>query len=128
MRLESIAQLAREKRIHDALQGIDEAISAYADNPSLWIMRGDLIQLVDSAPLGSLTEAERSYHRALELDPDNLEAIESLAHYYDAVGADPAKAKEFAAKYIGVSGKKCAEMSAILSEASWIPSHAPHHR
>lgn len=52
----------------------------------LWILFGDAIQLSDRHD--SLEEVERSYRRALELDPSSADAHESLGHYLFAVKAD----------------------------------------
>ena len=66
------------------------------DCPSIWILRGDLIQLAESADTPPLEEAAVSYKKALEIDPNNLEALESLAHFYDAVVSEPANARQYA--------------------------------
>ncbi|MEM6782193.1 MAG: hypothetical protein AAF624_00470 [Bacteroidota bacterium] len=55
-----------------------------------------MIQFLDdeNAPY-ELADAEWSYKQALALDPQCIEALEELGHFYDAVMADPVRARPF---------------------------------
>ena len=64
----------------------DEALRQFPESTRLWCLRGDLIQLSDDVGDGrELADAQRSYARALEIDPECVEAHESLGHFFDAV-------------------------------------------
>ena len=73
-----------------------------APSAELWILRGDAIQLCDDEEAYDLEEAGASYERALELEPNNAEAFESLAHYTFSVLDDPAKSVELFRKAISL--------------------------
>jgi hypothetical protein len=77
-----------------------------------------LIQLFDSLDGPPLKEAAKSYSQALKLNPNNLEAIEGLAHFYDAVDPKPSRAKRYAAMYIEKAGQGLSGMNQILTEES----------
>lgn len=83
-----------------ALSELNALLTSECNCPSFWVMRGDLIQLGENASTPPLTEAAASYKKALELDPNDLEAIESLAHFFDAVISQPTDAKQYARAYI----------------------------
>jgi len=95
-------------------QLVEESVAVEQTNPYLWNLRGDIIQLLDIPDGPPLSEVERSYLKALEIDPEGLESIESLAHYYDAVSADVEQSKKYAALYLRKTSKSCAAMEAIL--------------
>ena len=86
-----IKKLYREQRYDEALAEVLVQLEANCESPTLWVLRGNLIQLADNNPF-PLEDAERSYLKALEIDPGHLEAMEDLAHFYQAVIVDPAKA------------------------------------
>lgn len=67
---------------------LDEIERELQRHPSaeLWILLGDAIQLSDRHE--SLEDVERSYRRALELDPGSADAYESLGHFIFAVKSD----------------------------------------
>ena len=72
----------------------DEALRQYPESTRLWCLRGDLIQLSDDVDDGrELTDAQRSYERALEIDPECVEAHESLGHFFDAVEPDAERSR-----------------------------------
>ena len=64
---------------------------------------------------GTPEDAERLILRALELDPECLEALEEAAHFYYAVDEQIPKAKLYARKWKERAGKVSAEMDEILS-------------
>ena len=78
------------------LDAVDEALRQHPDSTRLWCLRGDLIQLSDDVDDGrELADAQRSYERALQIDPECLEAVEELGHFLDAVMDDPKSARPY---------------------------------
>ncbi|MFZ0415129.1 MAG: hypothetical protein WA766_07125 [Candidatus Acidiferrales bacterium] len=111
-----IQRLWSARQFDDVLTTIDKLLVECPDCPSLLVSRGVVIQLLDHREGPALNEAERSFLRALEVAPDNVSAIEELAHYYDAVVNDPAKAKHFAREYLSRVQPVIEEMRTILRE------------
>jgi hypothetical protein len=72
---------------------IEEALSVYPDSPSLWCMRGDLIQLGPEDSPYSLEDALRSYEKALTINPVFAEAHESIGYYSDVIDGDLVRAE-----------------------------------
>ena len=64
-----------------------------------------------------LVEVEKCILRALELDPEHLEALEEAAHFYD-LQLDPGKAVMYAERYIQLAGKVVDDMKAIIEAAN----------
>lgn len=111
-----IHELFAARQFDEALTKIDKLLSQCPDCPSLLVSRGIVIQLVDHREGPALSEAERSFLRALEVSPDNVNAIEELAHYYGAVADDSDKAKHFAREYLSRVEPVIQEMRALLGE------------
>jgi len=80
----------------DALREVEVDLKSKDDCPYLWLLRGNLVQLSQEPPHLRLEEAENSYIRSLALDPDYIEAMESLAHLYDIVIPDKKRACDYA--------------------------------
>jgi tetratricopeptide (TPR) repeat protein len=70
-------------------------VRAFPDSPKLWCMRGDLIQLASESCPHSLDDARACYQRATEIDPQFIEAWESLGHFHNAVLDDETTAQRF---------------------------------
>jgi Flp pilus assembly protein TadD len=100
MRLNQIRNLASEHKFREALSQLEELLDEAQECPYLWTFRGALILLLESEDGPTPSEAVRSYVRALELDPGNLEALEGLAHYYDVIDRRPEDAKKYANAYL----------------------------
>jgi hypothetical protein len=83
----------------------------------LWVTRARLLMLEDEPLSGSLSDVERCILKALDLAPDNLDAIEEAAHYYDVVVPDRRKAVVYAKRYIGLSRKVVSDMQAIIENS-----------
>ncbi len=83
---------------------------ALEDRPSaeLWILRGDAIQLSDAGTY-TLDDAERSYERAIELEPLLPEPYESLGYFHYAVTEDVATAKMSFERAISLGGGESAK-------------------
>ena len=73
----------------------DEAVQSFPQSPRLWCMRGDVIQLGPECCPHSLDDARACYQRATEIDPQFVEAWESLGHFHNAVLDDEATAQKF---------------------------------
>jgi hypothetical protein len=79
----------------------------------LWVMKARLLMLGDSA---TLAQVEKCILKALSLSPNNLEAIEEAAHYYDVMKFDRRKAVKYAKRYVQLAGKVVSDMQAILDD------------
>lgn len=103
-------ETAREK-----LRAVEERLSVHPDCPHLLVRKAILIQ-VQSEPIGvpGLDEAERCLLAAYAHDDKFLEAIEELAHFYDAVCPDATKARMYAARYIALATPVIRDLTAIL--------------
>ncbi|MBB5035182.1 tetratricopeptide repeat protein [Prosthecobacter vanneervenii] len=73
----------------------DEAVREFPDSPKLWCMRGDLIQLASESCPHSLDDVLACYQRATEIDPQFVEAWESMGHFHSAVLDDEHTAQRF---------------------------------
>jgi Tfp pilus assembly protein PilF len=107
----------KAEKYERALKKIEGAIASHKECPYLWLLRGDLIQLLQTLDGPPLKAAASSYSKALKLNPNNLEAIESLAHFYDAVVPAPVKAKRYARIYIETVKQSLCEMERIVVDA-----------
>ncbi len=94
MGIENIRKLHQEQRFGDALVEVETQLHSYQENAHLWVLRGNLMQLSEMPPGFTLDEVEKSYLTALELEPDSVEAMEELAHFYYAVIDDRPKAQK----------------------------------
>ena len=93
------------------IEALEKAIEETPNNPMLWCKRGDLIQLLDEASERyTLEEAEISYQKAIEINPINEEAYESLGHFYDCVLDDPRKAIEYFQRAIELGAGESAQL------------------
>ena len=85
------------------LARIEAAIRTEPKNADLWVLRGDAIQQSDELT-NPLTEVERSYRKAIEIDPSSADAHESLGHFWFAVMNDATKAKPFFERAVALGG------------------------
>lgn len=115
--LRTIRLLYRSERFEEALALVDKALDQHSVADQLWVIRGDLIQLLDREDGPPLKEAACCYRMALRLNPKSLEAIESLAHFYDAVDPNSLKAKRYAQMYIQTVKIKIKAMEDVVSDA-----------
>ncbi len=77
--------------------------------------RAQRLQLAEDG--GALSEVEDCLTRAINLDPDNIEALQEIAHLYDAVIPDAEKAKRYAARCREQAMKIITQMDSILADA-----------
>jgi Flp pilus assembly protein TadD len=118
MSLKKIKSLCRARQFEKALTGLEKLLTRHKEWPHLWNLRGDLIQLIgtqDGPPLG---EAAKSYKTALRLNPNDLETLANLAHFYDAVEPKPVTAKRYAEAYIVIAKQGLAEMERIIANGA----------
>ena len=116
MSLREIRLLMGTKKFEQALAALERLLKRHSECADLWILRGDLIQLLDAEDGPPLNEAAASYSKALRLNPNCLETIEGLAHYYDAVDHNPIKARRYAERYIQRATKSISEMERIIAD------------
>ncbi len=97
------AQFAGEEPPGRAALGMVEGgLQSFPKSTQLWILRGDLIQLSDDDVSYCLDDALASYQKALECDPGNGQAYESIGHLLDEVMDEPAKAEPYFRKAIAL--------------------------
>ena len=116
MKLKAIKKLVKEEKYALALARLESLLMHQQECPYLWTLRGDLIQLYETQDGPPLKEAAISYRKALRLDPHDLYAIKSLAHFYDAVEPKPATAKRYAEAYIAKAKCGLAEMERVIAD------------
>ena len=98
-----------------ALSRAEASLSLVPDCPYHLVNRAIAIQLLDREDGPSLEDALRSLERAHELDPGHIEALQELAHFFDAVAPDETKATHFARLCLEQVQKVSDEMSEILT-------------
>ena len=98
-----------EKATAAALDMLEEGLKRFPTSARLWILRGDLIQLGDVDLRYRPDDALASYRKALEHEPDNVEAYESIGRFLDAVQDNPAEAEFYLRKAIELGGGRSAQ-------------------
>jgi len=116
MKLAEIRNVAAAGNFGEALTQVEALLTSLEECPCLWNYRGVLILLDESDNPPPLEEAAKSFSRALELDPKNLEALEELAHYYDAIDSQPDMARKYASEYVENVKPVIDAMERILAE------------
>lgn len=101
----------RDEVTVEMLELIEQVVVEHPLSPRLWCLRGDMIQIGPDETAHSLDDARGSYERALEIDPDNAEALESLGHYFDAINSKPDIAESYFLKSIDHGAGKNAFVS-----------------
>ncbi len=96
MSLKKVHELYKGQKYNEALCVLELSLKGASDCPYLWLLRGHLVQLSTEPQSLTLKDAEISYLRALEIDPDYVEALESLAHFHDVVIPTKVRAREYA--------------------------------
>jgi hypothetical protein len=107
-----------DQTVRETLRLIEEAVAAHPKCPVLLVKKAILIQTqddLDGTP--TLDDAERCLLEAHALDDKYLDALEELAHFYDAVNVDRAKARSFAEQYIGLVSPVLRDMTEIRDGA-----------
>ena len=78
--------------MEELLGVINNAIEQYADEPKLWIMKGDLIQYANLYEGDKKDEVMSCFRQALEIDSTNAEAWCEIGFLYDVSYEDFEKA------------------------------------
>lgn len=74
---------------------INVAVAEHIKSERLWIMRGDLYQLINFDESSPVEESLRCYNKAIEINPRSYEAYFEKASFIDTVLAKPRKAKQY---------------------------------
>jgi len=82
----------------------------------LWVTRARLLMLEDEPLTGSLNDVERCIITALALAPENLEALEEAAHFYDIMAPNRRKAVMHAKRYIQLARRVVSDMQALIEK------------
>lgn len=91
------------------------------DCANTWVKLAVLIMIDDHPEQhehSGIESAERCILRALEINPDHLEALEEAAYFYDVMVPDRAKAVMYAQRYIDIAGKVLEELQAIVDNSN----------
>lgn len=114
-----IVSLAKHEKYNDALKELIKAERTLSNTnyPDFFVLKGVLIQLSDVNDY-NLADVEKNYLKALKLDPENINALEELYHFYDAVMDDETKAKKYMKKLDDVINDKRMEFKRIKRQIS----------
>jgi Tfp pilus assembly protein PilF len=74
-----------------------------------------LNRMLQASEGGDSSEAEKYLQKALELDPENMDALRHAAGFYHFVVPDAAKARHYATLCRAQAAKVTAQMDEILS-------------
>ena len=77
----------------EVLELMENAVADYPVSVKFWCWRGDLIQMASLEAGYELDDALKSYERALEIEPSNAEAYESIGYYEDVIMSNSASAE-----------------------------------
>ncbi len=114
-----IVSLAKHEKYNDALKELlkVEGTLSNTNYPDFFVLKGALILLSDIIDF-TLADVEKNYLKALKLDPENINALEELYHFYDAVMDDETKAKKYMKKLDDVINDKRMEFKRIKRQIS----------
>ena len=114
-----IVSLAKHEKYNDALKELLKAEGTLSNTnyPDFFVLKGVLILLSDINDF-TLADVEKNYLKALKLDPENINALEELYHFYDAVMDDETKAKKYMKKLDDVINDKRMEFKRIKRQIS----------
>ena len=80
-----------------------------------------LNRMLQASEKGDAAEAEKYLKQALELDPENMDALRHAAGFYHFVLRDPAKARHYATLCRAQAGQVTAQMDRILGQGTEKP-------
>jgi len=114
-----IVSLAKHEKHNDALKELlkVERTLSNTNYPDFFILKGVLILLSDTNDF-TLSDVEKNFLKALKLDPENINALEELYHFYDAVMDDEVKARKYMKKLDDVIQDKRMEFKRIKRQIS----------
>ena len=96
------------------LSETSERLALVPDCPYHLVKRALAIQGVDREDGPSLKDARDALERAAALDPHHVEALQEIAHFYDAVMPDRELAVHYARMCLQVVNRIAAEMTALV--------------
>lgn len=94
MEIDQLSALRAQGVFRAKLDLLEEQLQNGHECPYLLTQKAMLIQLQGGE--SSLEDAEQCLLRAHEINPNNLETLVELAHFYDAVIPNPEQAKHYA--------------------------------
>jgi len=106
--------LLSEKKLSEALIFVEELLTKNLISPYLLVQKARLIMLQNTDQAPPLAEVERCLLLAHEINQDDFEVIEELAHYYDVVDPHPESAKKYKDLFLDRSSKIAKEMREIM--------------
>ena len=77
------------------IQEVDSYINKNVCTEKIWNFRGDIIQMGEGTDVYLLEDAEKSYQKAIEINPNHYEAYESLGYFHDCVMDNEKEAKKW---------------------------------
>lgn len=104
----------KNQSVRVALRQANETIQRDPGCPYHLVKRSVAILLQAEDAALSIEDAEADLLQAYRRDPKHLEALEELAHYYDAVSPDREKAKEYARQCRDMAARLVSDMDEIL--------------
>ena len=87
-----------------------------------------LNRMLQASERGDSSEAEKYLKQALELDPENMDALRHAAGFYHFVLRDPAKARHYATLCRAQAAKVTAQMDEILAQGGETSKAPPASR
>jgi hypothetical protein len=108
--------LWRKRQFERVLKIVAELLPAHSLSPWLWITKADAILLSETSLKNPLEVAEQCYLKALSINPKDLDALESLAHFYDAIVVKPRLARKYARQFLMLVSDKIEKMRSIAGE------------
>lgn len=113
-----IRNLCRDGQFRRALTLIEPIIERNPLSPFLFILKSILIQSDegDSDFIYLLEDAEKYLLHALEINDQDIEAMIELAHFYDVMMPNPAKAYKYSSQVLKRIKKIKLEMTEILRD------------
>jgi tetratricopeptide (TPR) repeat protein len=80
--LEKIKQLCSSEQFDEALQELESLEKENSLSPNLLVLKATCIQLGKDESLYTLADAETTYKKALEIDPNHVDALNEIGYYY----------------------------------------------
>ena len=79
----------------ETIELTERAVKDFPNSAKLWVIRGDLLQLINFECEIPLEESQRCYFSAIKADPNFIEAYEEMGYFIDAILGKPRKAKQY---------------------------------
>lgn len=107
-----------DRRIFDeALLLVSDLCAKNPYSPYLWIVRARLEILEGGSDSNPFGDAEKFLLCAYQINPNDIEALEELAHFYDVIEPNREKAQRFASLLIEKIEILERDMKNILEDA-----------